>query len=110
MDYFKDNPAKAVPIAGAVLALIATYFPGIPQEAILAVVAALVGGGIYAQKQEDAKTVEAYAVVPGEVEGIERQNQLLTAILEAEKDKPMPADSETKAFASTDQHAVTWGQ
>ncbi|MGW5735747.1 MULTISPECIES: hypothetical protein [Streptomyces] len=121
MEAFKANPAKAVSIVGAILALAATYIPGIPTEAILAVVAAILGGGVAAQKVEDKKTAEAYEAVPEDIAGVRRQNELLEALLEATQDQPLPVeDADRTAVLSpalaaeinhkTETGPVTWGK
>ncbi|MEV0443909.1 hypothetical protein AB0I84_02210 [Streptomyces spectabilis] len=82
MDELKKNPAKVMGVVAALLALAAVYIPGLPQEAILAVVAAVVVGGHQVQRFEDQKTEEALAETP-ELEGHERQLALLLAENEA---------------------------
>lgn len=79
MEYFKDNPAKVLGVASALLALAAVYIPGLPQEAILAVVAVLIGGGLHAQKVEDQKTDEALMEATPDEAALERQMALLVA-------------------------------
>ncbi|MFE3579059.1 hypothetical protein [Streptomyces vinaceus] len=78
MNELKRNPAKVMGLVTAVLALAAVYIPGLPQEAILAVVAAVLFGGHQVQRIEDQKTEEALAETP-ELEGHERQLALLLA-------------------------------
>ncbi|MGW5531894.1 hypothetical protein [Streptomyces xanthochromogenes] len=82
MNELKKNPAKVMGVLTAVLALAAVYVPGLPQEAILAVVAAVLFGGHQVQRIEDQKTEEALAETP-ELEGHERQLALLLAENEA---------------------------
>ncbi|WP_424216361.1 hypothetical protein ACN20G_29935 (plasmid) [Streptomyces sp. BI20] len=107
---FENNPAKLMGIAGAILALIAVYVPGLPQESILAVVAALVGGGFYAQKKEDDKTDEAYEAIPDTVEAVNRQNELMRAMVAAENDRKAASMTETQAMGTAEQQVVTWGR
>ncbi|MEU3690561.1 hypothetical protein [Streptomyces narbonensis] len=78
LDKLKENPAKVLGLASALLALAAVYLPGLPQEAILGAVATCLFGGYQAQKIEDRKTEEALAETP-ELEGQERQIALLLA-------------------------------
>ncbi|MFD8789256.1 hypothetical protein [Streptomyces vinaceus] len=79
MEEIRNNPAKYLGIIGAVLALAATYIPGLPTEAILAVVAALIGGGVAAQKVEDGKTEEALMEATPDEMAMERQMNLLAS-------------------------------
>ncbi|MFE4257451.1 hypothetical protein [Streptomyces sp. NPDC056883] len=75
----RNNPARYLGIVGALLALAATYIPGLPTEAILAVVAALIGGGVAAQKMEDGKTEEALMEATPDEMAMERQMNLLAS-------------------------------
>ncbi|MFF3672380.1 hypothetical protein ACFYYS_00190 [Streptomyces sp. NPDC002120] len=79
MEEIRNNPAKYLGIIGALLALAATYVPGLPTEAILAVVAALIGGGVAAQKVEDSKTEEALMEATPDEMAMERQMNLLAS-------------------------------
>ncbi|MFB7473155.1 hypothetical protein [Kitasatospora sp. NPDC056184] len=80
MKYLKDNPASIVSFVGALLTLLAVYVPGLPQEAILGVVSALVLGGVKAQRIEDAKTEAAlHQMSPFEAAALRQQ-----ALAEAE--------------------------
>ncbi|MFF4927376.1 hypothetical protein ACFY2H_00425 [Streptomyces griseofuscus] len=90
MEELKKNPAKVMGVATALLALAAVYIPGLPQEAILAVVAAVVLGGHKVQQIEDQKTEEALAETP-ELEGHERQLALLLAENDALRQASAPA-------------------
>ncbi|MFF3673579.1 hypothetical protein ACFYYS_06255 [Streptomyces sp. NPDC002120] len=109
MEAIKENPAKYLGIVGALLALAATYIPGLPTEAILAVVAALIGGGVAAQRVEDRKTDYAYDAMPEDAPAIRRQNQLLEALLEQGRDQPRPAPDDAPT-AYMPNGPVTWGK
>ncbi|RLV10243.1 hypothetical protein CTZ27_03220 [Streptomyces griseocarneus] len=53
------HPARIYAVASAALTLIAVYVPDIPQEAILTLVAALLGAGEVTQRIENGKTLHA---------------------------------------------------
>lgn len=57
-DLARQHPARLYAVVAAAVALIAQYVT-IPQEAILALVAALLGMGEVTQRVEDQKTAEA---------------------------------------------------
>ncbi|MFF3555316.1 hypothetical protein ACWD4V_15990 [Streptomyces tsukubensis] len=76
LDKLKTTPAKTLGLVSALLALLAVYVPGLPQEAILGVVATALFGGYRVQQIEDRKTEEALAEAP-DLEGQERQLALL---------------------------------
>ncbi|RST07928.1 hypothetical protein EF910_05685 [Streptomyces sp. WAC07149] len=94
MHELKRNPAKVMGVVTAVLALAAVYIPGLPQEAILAVVAAVLFGGHQVQRIEDQKTEEALAETP-ELEGHERQLALLLAENAALRAGTLPKAADT---------------
>ncbi|MET8684860.1 hypothetical protein ABZV77_11640 [Streptomyces sp. NPDC004732] len=80
MDLIKKNPALISSVVSAVLALLATYIPNLPNEAILGVVAALLAGGVGAQRVEDQKTDEAlHEAPPGSLEAEGGQLAILAA-------------------------------
>ncbi|MEU9603720.1 hypothetical protein [Streptomyces sp. NPDC048057] len=76
LDKLKATPAKTLGLVSALLALLAVYVPGLPQEAILGVVATALLGGYQAQKIENRKTEEALEETP-DLEGFDRQLVLL---------------------------------
>ncbi|MFF7588639.1 hypothetical protein ACFZCK_14245 [Kitasatospora purpeofusca] len=91
MKYLKDNPASVVSFVGALLALLAVYIPGLPQEAILGVVSALVLGGVKAQQIEHSKTEAAlHQMSPFEAAALAQQ-----ALAEAEAEHAAPAVTDT---------------
>ncbi|MEU5299701.1 hypothetical protein ACH4YO_08195 [Streptomyces noursei] len=94
LDKFKENPAKALGLVSALLALLAVYIPGLPQEAILGVVATALFGGYQVQKVEDQKTEEALAETP-ELEGHERQLTLLLTENKALRKQAAPQVTDT---------------
>ncbi|MFE7313825.1 hypothetical protein ACFU7T_12060 [Streptomyces sp. NPDC057555] len=60
--FVRTHPARVFSVAVSVVALLAVYLPGLVQErqeAILAVLAALLWGGDAVQRCEDAKTRDA---------------------------------------------------
>ncbi|GAA0455945.1 hypothetical protein ACFQ2B_26035 [Streptomyces stramineus] len=57
--FIRDHPARLYSVATAALTLVAMYVPDIPQEAILALVAAMLGVGEVTQRVENAKTAKA---------------------------------------------------
>lgn len=57
-DFARKHPARLYSIAAAAVALVAQYVT-IPQEAILTLVAALLGMGEVTQRVEDSKTMKA---------------------------------------------------
>lgn len=83
MELIKKNPAQVMAVVTALLALAATYIPGLPQEAILAVVAAVIFGGYKVQRIEDVKTEEALDEPAPCTLGMERQMAVLAAENEA---------------------------
>lgn len=68
MDFIRTYAARIYAVASAVVALVLVYVPGLPDLAILAVVAAVLGLGEAVQKADDAKTAVALASVPDDVE------------------------------------------
>lgn len=59
LELARRHPARLYSIAAAAVALIATYVHDLPQEAILGLVAALLGAGEATQRVENSKTREA---------------------------------------------------
>lgn len=57
-------PAKWAALVQALVALVAAYVDGLPQEAIVALIFAATGLGFAAQKVEDSKTYDAFLVDP----------------------------------------------
>lgn len=57
-DFARQHPARLYSIAAAAVALVAEYV-SIPQETVLALVAALLGAGEVTQRVENAKTANA---------------------------------------------------
>lgn len=57
LELLREHPARAYSIAAAAVALIAQYVT-VPQEALLGLVAALLGAGEVTQRVENAKTAE----------------------------------------------------
>lgn len=55
----REHPARLYSIAAAAVALVAQYV-AIPQEAVLTLIAALLGAGEVTQRVENAKTMEAF--------------------------------------------------
>ncbi|MEU3599680.1 hypothetical protein ABZ714_13280 [Streptomyces sp. NPDC006798] len=94
LDKLKATPAKTLGLVSALLALLAVYVPGLPQEAILGVVATALLGGYQAQKIEDRKTEEALEETP-DLEGFDRQLLLLLEENAALR-KPSPSSGSTQ--------------
>ncbi|MFE7113952.1 hypothetical protein ACFU99_00785 [Streptomyces sp. NPDC057654] len=57
--FVRRHPARVYGVVTSLLALIATYVPHIPQDAILALVGAILWGGGAVQRCEDDKTRKA---------------------------------------------------
>ncbi len=65
MKYFIEKaPARWAAFVQALVALVAVYVDGLPQEAVLALIFAAAGLGEVAQKIEDSKTYDAFLVSP----------------------------------------------
>ncbi|ARZ66926.1 hypothetical protein SMD11_1265 [Streptomyces albireticuli] len=58
LELARQHPARLYSVAAAAVALVAEYV-SIPQETVLALVAALLGAGEVTQRFEDRKTQEA---------------------------------------------------
>ncbi|MEU3351308.1 hypothetical protein [Streptomyces sp. NPDC037389] len=58
----REHPARLYSIAAAAVYLIAQYV-SIPQEAVLALAAALLGAGEVTQRVENSKTMEAFELL-----------------------------------------------
>ncbi|MCZ4097304.1 MULTISPECIES: hypothetical protein [unclassified Streptomyces] len=59
IDFVRTHPARVYSVLASALALAAVYVPGLPREGILAVLAAMLGGGEIVQRFEDGKTLTA---------------------------------------------------
>ncbi|GAA0406109.1 hypothetical protein [Streptomyces luteireticuli] len=62
-DFARQHPMRLYAVAAATVALIAQYVT-VPEEAILTLVAALLGVGEFTQRIEDRKTLEALLRLP----------------------------------------------
>ncbi len=63
MKFLKAHATRLYAVAVAAVALAAHFLPDIPSEAVLALVAAVLGVGEAVQRTEDRKTAEASAYV-----------------------------------------------
>lgn len=63
LELAREHPARLYSIAAAAVTLVALYVPGLPQEAILGLVAALLGAGEVTQRVENSKTAEAFELL-----------------------------------------------
>lgn len=61
---FEQAPAKWVALIQAVVALLAVFVDGLPEEAVVTLILAATGLGFHAQKLEDEKTYDAFLVDP----------------------------------------------
>lgn len=68
---FKKSPAAWAGIIQAALALVAVYVPGLPQEAVLAFIAAATGLSFQSQKIENQKTEAALYTDVDELEDLD---------------------------------------
>ncbi|MFF3552927.1 hypothetical protein ACFYXL_05865 [Streptomyces tsukubensis] len=59
MPFISAHPARLSAAVAAALALVAHYVPSLPTELVVALVAAILGTGEWAQVTEDRKTVRA---------------------------------------------------
>ncbi|WP_436776056.1 hypothetical protein [Yinghuangia sp. YIM S09857] len=64
MAFAREYAARIYAVAAAVVTLVLVYVPGLPDAAILAVVAAVLGLGETVQMADDAKTREALFADP----------------------------------------------
>ncbi|MGW0929567.1 hypothetical protein [Streptomyces sp. NPDC002644] len=64
MDLIRTHATRLYALASAVLAVGVYYFPGLPDELFLGVVAAVLGVGEAVQRTEDAKTLDALMKAP----------------------------------------------
>ncbi|MEU5186985.1 hypothetical protein AB0G83_07495 [Streptomyces klenkii] len=62
LEILREHPARAYSVAAAAVALVAQYVT-VPEEAILALVAALLGAGEVTQRVENTKTAEAFKLL-----------------------------------------------
>ncbi|MEU2513794.1 hypothetical protein [Streptomyces syringium] len=62
LEVLREHPARVYSVAAAAVALLAQYVT-IPQEALLGLVAALLGAGEVTQRVENSKTAEAFALL-----------------------------------------------
>jgi hypothetical protein len=60
MEFIKKHPARLYALVVALLPLVAHFLPDVPTEAVLAVVAAVLGTGEAVQRVENVKTEDAY--------------------------------------------------
>lgn len=63
---FEKAPAAWAALFQAAVGLVAVYVDGFPQEAVLALILAVTGLGLAAQKVENDKTISAYWTDPVE--------------------------------------------
>lgn len=66
MHFIKDHAARLYAVAVALVTLVAHFVPDLPSEAVLALVAAVLGVGEAVQRTEDRKTVQAFIAGYGE--------------------------------------------
>ncbi|WP_030372883.1 hypothetical protein [Streptomyces rimosus] len=59
VDFAREHPARLYSVAASGLTLVAIYVPGLPQDALLALLAALLWGGDVVQRTENGKTLAA---------------------------------------------------
>lgn len=62
LEILREHPARVYSVAAAAIALVAEYAT-VPQEVILALVAAFLGAGEVTQRVENAKTSEAFELL-----------------------------------------------
>ncbi|MEU1312248.1 hypothetical protein ABZ419_25600 [Streptomyces cinnamoneus] len=62
LELLREHPARVYSVAAAAVALLAQYVT-VPQEALLGLVAALLGAGEVTQRVENSKTSEAFELL-----------------------------------------------
>lgn len=99
-EFIARHAVRLIGLLGALAPVLVTRFPDVPWEALVGVVAGLLGLGEVAQRKHDAKTAAAWALAEAgqlalaEVERLEQKSALEAAPSEA----PSPAAQQSPAI------------
>lgn len=97
--FLSKHAVRLIGLLGACLPVLAARWPGVPWEALVGVVAGLLGLGEVAQRKQDAKTATAWALAEAgqlalaELEKLHEKQAAEAAAAEAAPAEPTPTEA-----------------